>query len=295
MSNTSNNILSSNVSKKVKGTSTFVKILIIIFAVIIVIGLIVWLVFLIKNKISYVNNNPIIISGEMPADTTNTSDNAYKNANLPTSINGNLYSYSVWIYINDFTTGYGKYKNILSKSSYSGNKSSDNQGVTDISGSESPGLYLDKTMNKLIVYTSLMGNNNDGKDKNVCEINNIPLNKWCHIVYVLNQNSVDLYLNGKLERSCVINGLAYSKDTENLYICKSGGYNGKVAQLQYFTEALTPDTVIQLYNKGPTGSNKLLTDDNQFSNVNYSQLKNDICTGNTSDIGDILKNTFNDL
>lgn len=276
-----------NVSQKIKGTSSFVKILIVIFAVIFVIGLIVWIIFIIKNKVIYVRNNPVILSGEISADTTSQENNAYVIPNLPTSINGNLYSYSMWIYINDYVRGYGDYKNIISRSNKDENIDTKIPSIQNDAVIEAPGIYLDKKMNKLIAYTSVINSS-----ANVCEVNNIPLNKWNHIVYVLNQNNVDLYLNGKLEKSCVINGIANTNTAYKLYIGKDTGFNGKFAQIQYFTEAIEPSKVTELYNKGPSGTNKFVLDDknNKFSNINYSKLKNDICSGDTNDIGQILKN-----
>ena len=291
--NTLANKVINNVTNGVKKakSSSFIKIIIIVVAIIVVIGVSILIYFLINNSTTYNNNNPIILSGEKSADTSEQDKNAYIIPNLPTSINGYSNSFSVWIFINDFVNGSGKYKNILSRSQYDTDDLENNNAPK---GRQCPGLFIDRKINKLIAYTSLLNGDDDNTVYNECVINNLPLNKWNHIVYVLNQNVVDLYLNGKLEKSCVLNGIPNSNPGDKLYLAKNNGFNGKIANVQFFTSAITPQKVLELYNKGETGTNTF-SDDSNLLNINFAQLKNDICSGSTSNVSDILQNSMSNL
>jgi hypothetical protein len=305
----SNNNTGRRIANNFKGTSVFVKVLLVIILIIIIVLIIIWIFTLVNQKIKFNQNNPIILSGERTADTSQQKSNSYVISNLPTPLSGKLFSYSMWIYINDYTSKFGHYKNIISRS----NKSSDyikgksknpsnflpgknSQGSSGTGSnayvSATPGIYLDASSTKLIALTDII----QGKSSK-CEIQSIPLNKWNHIVYVLNQNSIDLYLNGKLERSCVLNGIPHTNKSDSLYIAKNDGFNGKVAQIQYFTEAINPDKVLQLYNRGPSGSNEFVLNDskNKFSNINYDKLKNDICSGNGKDLSSLIESEFSKI
>ena len=88
-----------------------------------------------------------------------------------------------------------------------------------------------------------------------CDIHNIPLQKWVCVCYVLNNRSVDIYINGKLERTCVLKGLPLAlNNKEKLRFSVSGGFYGKLGRTQYFARPLSSEEVANLYFKGPTGS-----------------------------------------
>jgi len=90
-----------------------------------------------------------------------------------------------------------------------------------------------------------------------CDIENIPLQRWVMITAVLWNKTFDVYINGKLVRSCILPGLPlHDKDKlEKLYV--GGGnnatnnYTGHVSRVRYFNHAITAEEVLKLYKKGP--------------------------------------------
>lgn len=280
------------IANSFKETSIFTKVFIGVIILIIIAVLIFWIITVFRSKINYNQNNPILLSGEFNADTSQQPKKTYIIPNLPTPLDGKLFSYSLWINISDYVNKFGHFKNILSRSNEQSDINTTINPGDNTEISQSPGIYLDASATNLLVYTDIVSNDSGFKHDTPCIVPNIPLNKWIHIIYVLNQNSVDLYINGKLERSCVINGIPYIKSMNKLYICKDSGFNGKIAQIQYFTKALSPNDVSQLYYNGQSGSNKFLTIDSsdKLSNVNFSQLKADICSSNSDDLSTTLRN-----
>jgi hypothetical protein len=84
---------------------------------------------------------------------------------------------------------------------------------------------------------------------NPCDIVDIPLQRWVHIGIVLWNRSLDVYLNGKLARSCALKGIPNINDG-NLYVTQNGGYKGDMATLRYFSRALNASEVYDIYKQG---------------------------------------------
>ena len=202
-------------AKTYNGMGPFTKIWILLLVILLIIVLVYWV-----QSIKYSSDwkskyEPVLIANPM---------NAYNAA------------FKKQIYIADWNYNFGKFKNIISK----GN---DNTGY-------SPGIWLYPNTNSLHARIATYADPNEG-----CDIQNIPLQKWCHIVYILNTRTVDIYINGKLERSCVLKGVPHINN-QPLKVCQDGGFYGQISRLQYFAKAINPNKIKQLYREGPFGSTK---------------------------------------
>lgn len=141
---------------------------------------------------------------------------------LPRSFNqpeGLTFSYACWILIKDFGSGYGKKRRIFER------------------GENSPALYIDSTSNSLLVNLKTFG------EMETLVIPNIPAMKWIHFALVVDQNAVDIYINGTLRehRSTV----QLPKQT-NDSIVLGPGWDGVVARLSYWARSLSPKEVQDL-------------------------------------------------
>ena len=104
------------------------------------------------------DDRTIIFSGSKPGDLNESFPVA-----LPRSFNqpeGLTYSYTSWILVKDFTTGFGQRRRIFSKN-------------------DSPGVYLDSTSNALIVSIDTYGTTE------TILIPNIPAMKWIFFALVV--------------------------------------------------------------------------------------------------------------
>jgi len=205
--------------------------LVTLLAILFIVALIIIIVVLVKKNKKKKNDVVTIIS--TPLDAYDFKDDANK-FTVQNSSNGLEFSYSVWIYIQDFTRGW---KNILVKGARTTS--------ANTSSSRAPGLWLYPDTNALHARINTFASPNEG-----CDIKNIPLQKWVHIAYVLNNRTVDMYIDGKLERSCVLRGVPKLNE-DPLYVCDNGGFFGKVSNLVYYKYALNPDEVQQIYSDGP--------------------------------------------
>jgi hypothetical protein len=217
-------------------------------------------------------NSPVIVNDVIDAYVARPS------FALPQITQGMNQTFSTWIYVKDWNYKFGQYKNILWKGNPT--TTATTAGTPSISNVHCPSIWLYPLTNSLKVITSTSA----PEQVESCDIQNIPLMSWVHVVYVLNNRTVDIYINGKLERSCALKGIP-TITNDPVYITTGtpqAGYYGKIGKTQYFTTALLPNDVANLYQQGPLGTtqyqiqfftnNKIISfsNGNSFSNTNSS-------------------------
>jgi len=201
---------------------------------------------------------PILITAPVNAYDASLSQTP---ADIPNPTIGLEYTYSFWMYVSDFTYKYGQWKRILSK------------GDGNSVGGISPDVALYPNTNALQVRLSTtMGL--EGAD-----VQNVPLKKWNHVVILLNGRSLDVYINGFLERSVVFKGVPILNSSP-LTVCKPNepggapGFYGQLSRLQYFARAIATSEISALYQAGPYGSAAKSYDVLFFNNgniIDYSE------------------------
>jgi len=229
------------VMSRYKSSSTGTKVFIWIVIALIIILLIWWIVYAVKKGKEQSNMNPVIIDSPIDSWVKRPT------TSVPMPSSGYNLSYSMWVYIRDWDYRFGKWKNVMWK----GNTSKP---------VHSPSIWFYPLTNSMKVVTSTKGSNGMSS----CDVQNIPLQKWVHIVYVLNNRSVDIYVNGKLERTCILDGIPVNNKNDKLMINHNGGFYGKMGRFQYFTRSLNPEDVVSLYTRGPDGSSAVSF--NMFNN-----------------------------
>jgi hypothetical protein len=87
-----------------------------------------------------------------------------------------------------------------------------------------------------------------------CDIDEIDLQRWVQISVVLNGRTCDVYMDGKLARSCVLrNYFKVDPTGQSIKIADRGGFNGYVSQVSTYNYALGPDAIYRSYMTGPAG------------------------------------------
>jgi hypothetical protein len=90
-----------------------------------------------------------------------------------------------------------------------------------------------------------------------CKINNFPLQRWVSLVVSLNNRTLDLYLNGKLVRTCILPATAVIDSNASVALTPDGGFKGWTSNTQYFSKALNPHEVFNIYSTGPKCGGRL--------------------------------------
>jgi len=218
----SRNLLGNSRNAGRSNTAMIIGIVAIIVIIIIVIVLIA------RNN----NNSKAMVIGNHVEMFSFPKDKVFE---LQNSDDGLECTYSFWMYVHNWNYRRGEWKNVFVKGD-----ADESQG-----SNRAPGVWLYPESNDLHIRFNTYANPNEG-----CDVRNIPLQKWVNVVIVLNNRSVDTYVDGKLERSCVLMGVPKLNEND-LHVGVNGGYMGKLSKLQYFKNALNPDDVYGLYVKGP--------------------------------------------
>ena len=162
------------------------------------------------------------------------------------------FTWSVWIYIDDFSYKETEYKHIFHKGNNSINLSGVNKGINSpING---PGLYItprrDDAVKGNVAGLRCIMNTFDNIDKNI-EIKNIPLNKWvCVIIRVTKQGQLDAYINGALVKRLMLGSIP-RQNYGDVYVSLNGGFSGNTSNLRYFEKAIGTNQIQSIFNSGP--------------------------------------------
>ncbi len=173
---------------------------------------------------------------------------------IPSSSLGNEYSLNMWLYINDFNYRYDETKYVLMKGST--NKDRDGHYYAT-----NPGIYLDEEKNDLIINIELQSGTRAEDDSNSpspsdevlfakCVVSNIPLQRWVCLNLSLYNNIMDVYIDGKLYKSCIFNGFP-KPNNEPMYFGFDKGFDGYVSRITWANKNLSPQEIFSRYEKGP--------------------------------------------
>lgn len=85
-----------------------------------------------------------------------------------------------------------------------------------------------------------------------CDIDDIDLQRWVQVSVVLNGRTCDVYIDGKLMRSCILRNFFKVDPTgQKLKLVDYAGFDGYVSNVATYNYALTPDKIYHMYMKGP--------------------------------------------
>jgi hypothetical protein len=86
-----------------------------------------------------------------------------------------------------------------------------------------------------------------------CQLENIPLQTWTNVVVVVQDRAVDMYLDGRLVKSCLFTGIPKTIVGSDFQITPDGGFMGYTAGATYYNRALGPAEVYSIYQAGHGG------------------------------------------
>jgi len=88
-----------------------------------------------------------------------------------------------------------------------------------------------------------------------CNVSNVPVQKWVNLLISVYGRTLDVYIDGKLVKTCLLPGIAKINNTAPIYLTPSGGFAGWTSKLQYWPNATDPQTAWNIYAQGYGGSN----------------------------------------
>lgn len=187
---------------------------------------------------------------------------------IPPLFEGGEYTVSAWVYVNGWANSnrYQFNKEILR--------------IGNPAGNLTLGIYLDYKDNKLHVITGTMPSPSAPGSNDVsggltsatydtlftnamptmqsighdCEVSPFALQRWVLVNVALSGKTVDVYIDGKLARSCILPDLFRVDSEYNIIAGKNGGFSGFISGLKADAYALNPEEIYRMYMAGPLGA-----------------------------------------
>lgn len=215
-----------------------------------------------SGKKIYIGNKPldVIPGSKLPKSSTNS------------------YTYSFWIFMNGHNPFYpgadgAKGPANISDKSYNGIMNNlfyrgSGEYQPDGSSPQTPGVWFGGASNDQlqISLTTIMGNTQK------VIIDDVAVNEWINVTLTVNDRVVNIFINGKLERSVLLNSAAKVPGTGfGLYVGRvAKGFPGEMAYLQYYNSALESRKIQEIY---AYYKRKI---DEFMANVNYWLINNKV-------------------
>ena len=180
------------------------------------------------------NNTKLVVLNDAKKVTKIDSSSLAQN-------NASNYAYSVWFYIEDWSYRYGEPKIVL--------------GRLDNDLNPSPSIVLGAIENNLKIETTVYPSaRSNTASTHTCSVDNVPIQKWVNAIISLYGRTMDIYIDGKLVRTCVLPGVAKIANNAPVYITPQGGFSGYTYNIHYYANALNPQEAYNIYRSGYGGS-----------------------------------------
>ncbi len=172
------------------------------------------------------------------------------------------FSMQWWMFVKDWNYGFGKEKTVLTRADPT------NQNVLN------PKVSLHPTDNTLRVSVSVFPDSEGSSGKTepapatsggsstddvfLCEVPNIPLQSWFSVGLSVFGRNLDIYIDGKLVKSCFLPGVP-KPATGDITLSPGGGFSGYLCNFNYFARMLTPGDTANFHGAGTPCQNKVPT------------------------------------
>ena len=87
-----------------------------------------------------------------------------------------------------------------------------------------------------------------------CVVKNFPLQKWVNLLISVYGRTLDVYIDGKLVRTCILPGVAKVNPASNIVVTPNGGFNGWTSNFKYWANSTNPQEAYNIYKQGYGGS-----------------------------------------
>ncbi len=162
---------------------------------------------------------------------------------------GSDYAIQFWMYIKDWDYKFGSTKSVVKR------VGANNSSISN------PNITLNATDNSLDVSIHYYGNSTTGNtaqgstnsagDVFTCTVENVPLQSWFSVSVTVFDRNMDIYINGRLVKSCVIPGVP-KPATGDIILNDNGGFSGSICNLRTFVGMISPGDAQAFFGAGTT-------------------------------------------
>lgn len=153
-----------------------------------------------------------------------------------------------WMYISDWNYKFGSDKDVVKRIA------PNNPSIT------APRIFLSPSENTLNIRMSIFptdesagaatpSSSSSTGDSFTCSVENVPLQSWFALSVTCFQRNLDIYINGRLVKSCVLPGVP-KPAVGDIIIGDNGGFSGSVCNLNWYNSMLSPQDAKGFHAKG---------------------------------------------
>ena len=188
---------------------------------------------------------------------------------------------STWFYIDNWNTNIEREKNVLimgqdeeddfNYGNFSDNDMAISKPVSDATKHPNLQISLDKYKNDLLIdIETLVSNDVSYNSSGVVtsfnltryRIKNIPVQKWNNLTISVDTRTLDVYLDGKLRNSFILNNVyrnEINNKTKKIYLGKYSGniphsFSGFITRIRYEPSSINSEEAYKIYKKGISAS-----------------------------------------
>ena len=257
--------------------------------VVLFIGVIIYVLYRFLFSGKYTKSPIMVVPSQVAANTSPAIDQS----TLPVPYEGGDYSISFWMYISSFNVnrnkrkhilelggksfstllvGLGAYKNTLMVRTHSKDPGNTTEGFQTAPPNASTTMTApptaadmsrgDSTLSSAdvdAIFASHPADDTLIETPVVCDVPDVDLQRWVHVTVVLSGRMIDVYIDGKLARSCITKSY-YKVDPTGvtLKVVDRGGFDGYVSNVSAANLTLNPGQIYDIYSKGPSGASPTL-------------------------------------
>jgi hypothetical protein len=165
------------------------------------------------------------------------------------STGGSDYGFQYWMFLSDWNYKFGSDKDIVKR------VAPNNQNVVN------PRIFLSPTDNTLNIQVSLFPNDSKAGaatpgveasgEVQTCSVENVPLQSWFSVSVTVFQRNLDIYINGRLVKSCVLKGIP-KPAVGDIILNDNGGFSGSLCNVNYYNGMLGPEDAKTFHARGTT-------------------------------------------
>ena len=216
--------------------------------------IIVVIVVLIFMVLRYMFSSPNTLQGSVQSGQTSSRIQASSLATDGSNAPATNFTYSFWFYVNDWNYRYGHKKVLFGR-----------MGLNLPGGSVDnldklqpcPAVMLGAIENNVAITLACFSpsaNQDQNTVNHTCMVANVPIQRWVNLLISVYGRTLDVYLDGKLVRTCLLPGIAAVKNNADVFVTPMGGFDGWTSKLQYWPNSYNPQQAWNTYTQGYRGA-----------------------------------------
>lgn len=103
----------------------------------------------------------------------------------------------------------------------------------------------------LLSSSRIEGMSNQNTSKHTCTVKNVPIQKWVNVIVSFNNRTLDIYMNGKLVKTCYMDEPPEISASEDVVISPTGKtFSGMTSKFKFWNTSMDPQKAWYTYSDG---------------------------------------------